>query len=144
MKKIILTLGLLLSVFISSANTQERSPAPEMAEAYIQSPADGSAVSSPVTIRFGLRGIGVAPAGIERPNTGHHHLLINLADADMPSFDLPLPATDQVRHFGLGQTETLLELEPGQHTLQLVLGDHLHIPHASPVVSEKITITVTE
>jgi len=144
MKKIILTLGLLLSVFISSANTQERSPAPEMAEAYIQSPADGSAVSSPVTIRFGLRGIGVAPAGIERPNTGHHHLLINLVDADMPSFDLPLPATDQVRHFGLGQTETLLELEPGQHTLQLVLGDHLHIPHASPVVSEKITITVTE
>lgn len=144
MKKIILTLGLLLSVFISSANTQERSPAPEMAEAYIQSPTDGSAVSSPVTIRFGLRGIGVAPAGIERPNTGHHHLLINLADADMPSFDLPLPATDQVRHFGLGQTETLLELEPGQHTLQLVLGDHLHIPHASPVVSEKITITVTE
>ena len=144
MKKIILTLGLLLSVFISSANTQERSPAPEMAEAYIQSPADGSAVSSPVTIRFGLRGIGVAPAGIERPNTGHHHLLIDLADADMPSFDLPLPATDQVRHFGLGQTETLLELEPGQHTLQLVLGDHLHIPHASPVVSEKITITVTE
>ena len=144
MKKILLTLGLLLSVFISSANTQERSPAPEMAEAYIQSPADGSAVSSPVTIRFGLRGIGVAPAGIERPNTGHHHLLINLADADMPSFDLPLPATDQVRHFGLGQTETLLELEPGQHTLQLVLGDHLHIPHASPVVSEKITITVTE
>ncbi|MBD08300.1 MAG: rod shape-determining protein RodA [Gammaproteobacteria bacterium] len=144
MKKILLTLGLLLSVFISSANTQERSPAPEMAEAYIQSPADGSAVSSPVTIRFGLRGIGVAPAGIERPNTGHHHLLINIADAEMPSFDLPLPATDQVRHFGLGQTETLLELEPGQHTLQLVLGDHLHIPHASPVVSEKITITVTE
>ncbi|MCH2669075.1 MAG: DUF4399 domain-containing protein [Gammaproteobacteria bacterium] len=144
MKKILLTLGLLLSVFISSANTQERSPAPEMAEAYIQSPADGSAVSSPVTIRFGLRGIGVAPAGIETPNTGHHHLLINLADAEMPSFDLPLPATDQVRHFGLGQTETLLELEPGQHTLQLVLGDHLHIPHASPVVSEKITITVTE
>ena len=144
MKKILLTLGLLLSVFISSANTQERSPAPEMAEAYIQSPADGSAVSSPVTIRFGLRGIGVAPAGIARPNTGHHHLLINLADAEMPSFDLPLPATDQVRHFGLGQTETLLELEPGQHTLQLVLGDHLHIPHASPVVSEKITITVTE
>lgn len=144
MKKILLTLGLLLSIFISSANTQERSPAPEMAEAYIQSPADGSAVSSPVTIRFGLRGIGVAPAGIERPNTGHHHLLIDLADADMPSFDLPLPATDQVRHFGLGQTETLLELEPGQHTLQLVLGDHLHIPHASPVVSEKITITVTE
>ena len=113
MKKILLTLGLLLSVFISSANTQERSPAPEMAEAYIQSPADGSAVSSPVTIRFGIRGIGVAPAGIETPNTGHHHLLINLADAEMPSFDLPLPATDQVRHFGLGQTETLLELEPG-------------------------------
>ena len=144
MRKISFILGLLLSVFILPAQTQERSPTPDMAEAYIQSPADGSAVSSPVTVRFGLKGIGVAPAGVERPNTGHHHLLINLVDADMPSFDFPLPATNQVRHFGLGQTETLLELEPGQHTLQLVLGDHMHIPHASPVISEKITITVTE
>ena len=143
MRKIPLIAGLLLSVLVLTAKTQERSAAPEMAEAYIQSPADGSAVTSPVTIRFGLRGIGVAPAGVERDNTGHHHLLIDVSEADMPSFDLPLPATDQVRHFGLGQTETSLELEPGEHTLQLVLGDHLHIPHAPPVVSEKITITVT-
>lgn len=144
MRTIPLITGLLLSVSIASAQAQERTPAPEGAEAYIQSPADGAIVTSPVTVRFGLRGIGVAPAGVELPNTGHHHVLIDVAEADMPSFDLPLPATDQVRHFGLGQTETELELEPGQHTLQLVLGDHLHTPHSPPVTSEIITITVTE
>jgi len=144
MRTIPLIAGLLLSVSTASAQAQERTPAPEGAEAYIQSPADGAVVPSPVTVRFGLRGIGVAPAGVQLPNTGHHHLLIDVAEADMPSFDLPLPATDQVRHFGLGQTETEVELEPGQHTLQLVLGDHLHTPHSPPVTSETITITVTE
>ena len=144
MRTIPLITGLLLLVSLTPASTQERTPAPEGAEAYIQSPADGAVVSSPVTVRFGLRGIGVAPAGVELPNTGHHHVLIDVSDADMPSFDLPLPATEQVVHFGLGQTETELELAPGQHTLQLVLGDHLHTPHEPPVTSERITITVTE
>jgi len=129
---------------MAPAPTQERTPAPEGAEAYIQSPTDGAVVTSPVTVRFGLRGVGVAPAGVQRPNSGHHHLLIDVADGDMPSFDLPLPASDQVVHFGGGQTETQRELEPGQHTLQLVLGDHLHTPHSPPVTSERITITVTE
>ena len=124
------------------AQEMARTPAPDGAEAYFQSPADGDALSSPVTVRFGLRGVGVAPAGVELPNTGHHHLLIDVEA--MPSFDAPLPATDAVRHFGLGQTEVELELEPGQHTLQLVLGDHLHTPHEPPVMSERITITVTE
>lgn len=144
MRTIPLIAGLLLCVSIAPAQTQERTPAPEGAAAYIQSPADGAVVPSPVTVRFGLRGIGVAPAGVQLPNTGHHHMLIDVAAADMPSFDLPLPATDQVMHFGLGQTETELNLEPGQHTLQLVLGDHLHTPHSPPVTSETITITVTE
>lgn len=144
MRTIPLIAGLLLCVSTVPAQTQERTPAPEGAAAYIQSPADGAVVPSPVTVRFGLRGIGVAPAGVQLPNTGHHHMLIDVAAADMPSFDLPLPATDQVMHFGLGQTETELNLEPGQHTLQLVLGDHLHTPHSPPVTSETITITVTE
>jgi hypothetical protein len=84
--------------------------------------------------------MGVAPAGVTSPNTGHHHLLVDVAE--LPPDDLPLPANDQIRHFGLGQTETSLELPPGRHTLQLVLGDALHIPHDPPVRSSKITITV--
>jgi hypothetical protein len=117
-----------------------RTPSPAGAEVYFVSPANGAEVSSPVTIRFGLRGMGVAPAGVTSPNTGHHHLLIDVAE--LPPDNLPLPATEQIRHFGLGQTETSLELPPGQHTLQLVVGDALHIPHDPPVRSDKITITV--
>mgnify|MGYP000014701499 FL=1 len=110
--------------------------------AYIISPSDGDTVTSPVTVKFGLRGMGVAPAGVERDNTGHHHLLIDLET--LPDLDMPIPADDQHVHFGGGQTETTVELEPGEHTLQLLLGDHLHRPHDEPVVSEKITITVSE
>jgi len=119
-----------------------RTAAPAGAEVYFLSPADGASVASPVMVRFGLRGMGVAPAGIEAPNTGHHHLLINVDEA--PADDLPLPATDQVRHFGLGQTETELALEPGVYRLQLVLGDARHVPHDPPVRSATITITVTD
>jgi hypothetical protein len=107
---------------------------------YLLSPANGAQLTSPVTVRFGLRGMGIAPAGVTAPNTGHHHLLIDVAA--LPPDGLPLPATEEIRHFGLGQTETVLELPPGQHTLQLVLGDALHIPHDPPIRSEKITITV--
>jgi hypothetical protein len=117
-----------------------RTASPAGAEVYIVSPANGAEVTSPVTIRFGLRGMGVAPAGVTSPNTGHHHLLIDVAE--LPPDNLPLPANEQIRHFGLGQTEASLELPPGQHTLQLVLGDALHIPHDPPVRSDKITITV--
>ena len=88
--------------------------------------------------------MGIAPAGIQFPDTGHHHVLIDVAEGDMPAMDLPLPATDQIVHFGLGQTEVEIDLEPGQHTLQLVLGDYLHTPHSPPVISERITITVIE
>jgi len=117
-----------------------KSKAPENATVYIQSPADGATVTSPFTVRFGLKGMGVAPAGVTQPNTGHHHLLVDLDKP--PDFDAALPVTDNIRHFGAGQTETELTLPPGKHTLQLVLGDALHIPHDKPVMSQKITITV--
>ena len=116
-----------------------RTPAPSDAEVYIISPQDGDTVTSPVTVRFGLRGMGVAPAGVDKPDTGHHHLLI---DTGPPPLDAPIPADDNHKHFGGGQTETILELTPGKHTLQLIMGDKLHIPHEPPVMSRKITITV--
>ena len=118
----------------------ERSPAPEGAAVYFISPVQGAMVSSPVRVVFGLRGMGVSPAGIDMPATGHHHLLINLDE--LPAMDRPLPATEQVVHFGKGQTETVIELPPGTHTLQLLLGNYLHIPHDPAVLSEQITITV--
>src|SRR5262245_32418076 len=116
-----------------------RTAAPAGAMVYFISPANGARVTSPVTVRFGLRGMGVAPAGVTNPNTGHHHLLI---DTDLTPDNLPIPNDDKHRHFGAGQTEVELTLPPGQHTLQLVLGDALPIPHQPPVRSEKITITV--
>ena len=116
------------------------SPAPEGATVYFIGLADGDVVSSPLTVRFGLSGMGVTPAGHDAENTGHHHILIDLDEA--PPMNLPLPKSEQIVHFGGGQTETVLELEPGSHTLQLLLGNHLHIPHDPPVISEKITITV--
>lgn len=120
------------------------SPWPEGAEAYIISPQDGAEVKSPVTVVFGLRGLGVAPAGVEKPKTGHHHLLI---DADLPKGEEladPLPADAQHKHFGGGQTETTIELQPGKHTLQLLMGDASHVPHNPPIASQKITITVVK
>ena len=109
-------------------------------ELYLISPQDGDTVSGEFKLQFGLRGMGVAPAGVEADNTGHHHLLIDMDT--LPPMDSPLPKTDQVRHFGGGQTETTLSLAPGKHTLQLVLGNFSHVPHDPPVMSEKITITV--
>jgi hypothetical protein len=122
------------------ALAQERTPSPAGAEVYIISPKNGAVVHNPVLVQFGLRGMGVAPAGVKFDNTGHHHLLI---DTDPPSDQsTPLPATDKIVHFGKGQTETTLKLTPGKHTLQLLLADANHIPHSPPVISKKITITV--
>lgn len=118
---------------------QAQTPAPANARAYIISPADGEIVSNPVTVKFGLEGMGVAPAGVNVKNTGHHHLLV---DTDLPPLDKPIPADKHHIHFGKGQTQTTLTLSPGKHTLQLLLGDANHIPHSPPVMSEKITITV--
>lgn len=100
---------------------------------------DGDVLKSPFLIQFGLRGKGVAPAGVDVTNTGHHHLLINVDEVD---YNLPIPSSDQHLHFGLGQTETNLELPSGKHSLQLVLGDKYHIPHKPPLMSEKIQIIV--
>ncbi len=112
------------------------------ASAYIVSPVNGASVSSPFKVVFGLDGMGVAPAGTVKEGTGHHHLLINVDT--LPDMTRPLPATDQIVHFGGGQTEALVTLPPGEHTLQLLLGDFAHIPHAEPVLSPKITVTVVE
>jgi hypothetical protein len=106
---------------------------------YFQNLKNGDVVSSPVNIQFGLRGMGVAPAGIEKAGTGHHHLLVDVASLDV---NAPIPTSDQHRHFGLGQTEVTLEMTPGKHTLQLLMGDQNHIPHHPVVISERITITV--
>ncbi len=129
-----------LASIATLAWAQERTPSPAGAEVYIISPKDGATVKSPVTIEFGLKGMGVAPAGVKFENTGHHHLLI---DTDVPAdLNAPLPTSDNVRHFGKGQTEATIELKPGKHTLQLVLGDDKHTPHNPPVMSKKITVTV--
>jgi hypothetical protein len=124
----------------SVAPAQERTPSAAGAEVYIISPKDGATVHNPFLVQFGLKGMGVAPAGVKFENTGHHHLLI---DTDPPADQsAPLPATDKIVHFGKGQTETTLKLAPGKHTLQLLLADANHIPHSPPVISKKITITV--
>lgn len=116
------------------------SSSPDGAKAYIISPIDGATVPQTFTVKFGLSGMGVAPAGVEKANTGHHHLLIDVES--MPDMSQPLPASDQVKHFGGGQTEAEITLPSGTHTLQLLLGNHQHIPHNKPVLSEKITVTV--
>ena len=118
----------------------EKSSAPDKAMLYIISPQDGDTVSSPFKVIFGLNGMGVAPAGIKMKNTGHHHLLIDLAQ--LPDINLPIPSDDHHRHFGKGQTEALIELDKGEHTLQLILGDHMHVPHEPPIISKKIRIKV--
>ena len=117
----------------------KRTPSPAGAEVYFIAPADGATLSGPVTVKFGLKGMGIAPAGITFDNTGHHHLIV---DADLPPVGAPIPTDAQHVHFGKGQTETTLDLKPGKHTLQLLLGDFGHIPHDPVVSSKKITITV--
>jgi len=140
-----LLLMILPTVMLGQQNGSQAMPrtaSPPGAAVYIISPQAGEHVTSPVTVKFGLTGMGVAPAGSENPNTGHHHLLIDVAE--LPPENQPLPATDQIRHFGGGQTETTLELAPGRHTLQLVFADGKHVAHNPPVRSDKITITVVE
>jgi uncharacterized protein DUF4399 len=133
-------LALAAAALLSLPALADRTPAPAGAEVYIVSPKDGAKIKGPVTVVFGLKGMGIAPAGIKFDNTGHHHLLI---DSDLPA-DLtqPLAANEKSVHFGKGQTETTVTLPPGKHTLLLVLGDSLHVPFDPVVASKKITITV--
>jgi hypothetical protein len=115
-------------------------PISKEAKAYIIWPKDGMVIyGGKLWVRMGLKNAGIAPAGVQKPNTGHHHLII---DAPLPPFDQEIPADKHHLHFGAGQTEVRLELPPGKHTLQLLFGDFQHIPHNPPVYSKKITITV--
>ncbi len=136
LKMIFAALALLCMTAVVLAAT----PAPEGAEVYILSPEDGAVVKSPFAVKFGLKGMGVAPAGVDVANTGHHHLLIDVTE--LPEPGQPVPADSQHLHFGGGQTETVLELPPGKHTLQLIMGDKHHLPHQPPVVSPRITVEV--
>lgn len=131
------TLALLFFAGVAVANDSVSS-APADAQVYFVTPQHGDEIVGPVKVSFGLTGMGVAPAGVERPNTGHHHLLID--QDELPAAGVPMGA--DVKHFGGGQTEAVLTLPKGEHTLQLILGNHLHIPHEPVVVSDKITITV--
>ncbi|GAB4298009.1 MAG: DUF4399 domain-containing protein [Roseovarius sp.] len=145
-----LALAALLAIPLAAPPAQAgQTAAPQDARVYFIAPHDGDTVTSPVHVVFGLSGMGVAPAGTDKANTGHHHLLIDRPPLGQgpdgaAELDDPLPSDAHHRHFGGGQTETMLELPPGRHTLQLVLGDMNHIPHNPPVVSEVITITVGE
>ena len=133
------TLLVLLTPNLAIADTLV-THAPADAEAYIVKPNDGATVPETFTVEFGLSGMNLAPAGVDKANTVHHHLLIDVAE--LPELDAPLPSTEQIRHFGKAQTETELTLEPGEHSLRLVLGNYLHVPHDNPVISQPINITV--
>jgi hypothetical protein len=132
-----------LALAASIGWAQDRTPSPAGAKVFIVSPKNGAKVTSPVTVKFGIQGMKVVPAGTKEENSGHHHLLV---DTPVPTdLNAPLPTIpDKVIHFGKAQTETTLMLPPGKHTLQLILGDANHIPHNPPVISKKITITVTQ
>ncbi len=139
MKNLYRVLFILILPFVSVLQAAEHlSPSPDGARVYIISPANGEIVGNSVTVKFGLQGMGVSPSGIERDGAGHHHLLID--GQQLPTLDQPLG--NEVIHFGGGQTETTIELPAGEHTLQLILGNHAHVPHNPPVISEEITITV--
>lgn len=133
--------GAILGVaLVASPLVMAVQPAPTGAKAYIISPKNGETVSSPVTVLFGLSGMGVAPASVAHANTGHFHLLVDAKNAPAPG--TIIPADQNHIHFGGGQTQTALTLTPGKHTLQLVMGDQGHMTFNPSVVSDQITITV--
>jgi hypothetical protein len=134
--------GLLMSAAFAQSPATAPAAAPAAgAEVYIISPRDGETVHGPVTVRFGLKGMGIAPAGVKFDNTGHHHLLVDTDIGDLKLAD-PLPASDKILHFGKGQTETTLNLGKGRHTLQLLFADYAHRSFDPPLHSARITITV--
>jgi hypothetical protein len=140
MRRVCLALAIMLSTatFAGAGET----PAPDGAKVYFIGLKDGDTVKSPLLLHFGLSGMGIAPAGTEAPATGHHHLYI---DAEEPSGDAlneAIPADEHHVHYGKGQTEASVTLTPGKHTLQLVLGDWSHIPHKTPVTSDRITVNI--
>lgn len=139
MRPIFCSVLLILAAGLVQAQGMPRTASPASAKVYFISPNNGDTVKGEVLVRFGLKGMGVAPAGTAAENTGHHHLII---DSPLPPADMPVPMDDRHLHFGKGQTETTVKLAPGKHTLQLLLADANHVPHQPMVASEKITITV--
>ena len=142
-------LGTAVSLTAITAAFAGETPSTPGAEVYIVNLEDGATVQSPVTVVFGLVGMGVAPAGVEQEGTGHHHMYLNRppfgeAEGDDEILEIGVPADENHIHYGGGQTQATYELEPGEYTMQLVLGDHFHVPHDPPDVSERITNTVTE
>ena len=135
--------NLILAVLLLAAPlalADDRTPSAPGAEVYIISPQNGAKLRGPVRVQFGLKGMGVAPAGVKKEGTGHHHLLVDVTE--MPAAGKPIAKDEQHIHFGNGQTETMLHLAPGKHTLQLELADENHIPFDPPIVSQPISITV--
>ena len=129
--KILLIISTIFATFSISANPK----------VYFINIEEGDRVESPFLIQFGLSGMGIAPAGTDRSNTGHHHLLINVDDIDLSK---PIPSSSNHIHFGGGQTESLVDLMPGNYSMQLVLGDMTHTPHNPPIISQRINITVID
>jgi hypothetical protein len=136
-----LSLALAATLLATMALAQTRTTAPSGAEVYFIAPRDGAKIHGPVTVQFGLKGMGIAPAGIKFENTGHHHLLVDTDESQL-NLDEPLPVSDKILHFGKGQTETTLTLPPGKHTLELLFADFQHVSFNPPLHSKKITITV--
>lgn len=137
----VLVAALAAVVLVGSPAVAQQSTMPQDARVYILWPSDGQVIKGAFWVRMGLSGAGIAPAGVQKANTGHHHLIV---DADLPPMDQPIPNDHNHLHFGLGQTEARLDLPPGRHTLQLLLGDENHIPHQPPLYSKRITITVVQ
>ena len=137
--------GMLAAIAVSAAaslgTASAQTAAPAGAKVYFINLKDGATVDSPFLVQFGLSGLGVAPAGVEKPNTGHHHLLID-TKLSGDELKMPIATDDKHRHFGAGQTEAMITLPKGKHTLQLVVGDWSHVPFAPPVMSDVITVTV--
>ncbi len=139
MRLFLLAIALFSTIAVAQAG---ETPAPADAKVYFINLKDGDTVTSPVTIHFGLSGMGIAPAGTQVPNTGHHHLFIDAAPLEGDALNEAIPMDEHHMHFGKGQTEAVVTLPKGSHTLQLVLGDWSHIPHNPPVMSERITVNV--
>ena len=139
MRLFLLAIALFSTIAVAQAG---ETPAPADAKVYFINLKDGDTVTSPVTIHFGLSGMGIAPAGTQVPNTGQHHLFIDAAPLEGDALNEAIPMDEHHVHFGKGQTEAVVTLPKGSHTLQLVLGDWSHIPHNPPVMSERITVNV--
>ena len=139
-RSILLSIAVFIAVPAMAQMTELSSDVAAEAQVWIESPRDGQVVSSPVAIMFGSKNVSISPAGVEQSNSGHHHLMIDMDE--LPAMNMPLPGSAQLIHFGKGQTSASLSLEPGVHSLQLLLGNHLHVPHTRPVLSKKITIMV--